>query len=144
MGNGELNPLAGTYLLLDVQVPSPPVEALQNHQWSLVVVQLSGVVPGLSRRAGHLSSLKCLVADLKDLAVWLILVVFLRLFQFSATRIANEFFLMSSRALFTSMFCGSAVKRVSLSGLLPTLTNNCSGRIRSLPLHILYVCNMSC
>ena len=39
-----------------MQVPSPPVEALQNHQWSLVVVQLSGVVPGLSRRAGHLSS----------------------------------------------------------------------------------------
>ena len=64
--------------------------------------------------------------------------VLLRLFQFSATRIAKEFFLISNRALFNKIFCGSAVKRVSLPGLCPTLSNSRSGWIRSFPLHILH------
>ena len=79
----------------------------------------------------------CAMADLNMATDVLVLVLWLSLFQSSVTRVAYEFFLISSLHLLTVRFNGSVVKRVILSGCAPTLVNSSSGHTLSLPLSIL-------
>ena len=126
-------------LLLDVQTPVPPVEALRSLPVRLVgrqcalkhvdyLLWLPTVLPGTNF---------CAMADLNKATNVLDLVLWLSLFQSSVTRVPYEFFLTSSLHLLTVRFNGTVVKRVILSSCAPTLLNSSSGRTLSFPLSIL-------